>query len=103
MQKFTQNFADKYELVQDANGEWVPNLLNFKTLIIKESSEIFIVATDSKENQNIGFFKLLKKLDLADSLELYESDNTFQNWKQLSLNASETIINEKPCEKPIKK
>ncbi|MFY8187316.1 MAG: hypothetical protein ACOVLC_05095 [Flavobacterium sp.] len=55
-----------------------------------------------KNEQNIGFFKLLKKFDLYNSLELYESDDTFQNWNLLDLDASKTDIVAKPCEKPIK-
>ncbi len=102
MTKFTANFADKFELVQDANGEWVPNKLNIFTVMMLEHYEKNIKPTHNKTVQNIGFFKFLKKFDLYDSLELYESDDTFQNWNKLTLNQSETGINQKPCEKPQK-
>jgi hypothetical protein len=44
-------------------------------------------------------FVWVMKINLAHSLELYETDDTFLNWKQLTLNASGTAIDETPCKK----
>jgi hypothetical protein len=48
-----------------------------------------------KQDQNIGFLKLIEKFDMG--AELYESDDNFKNWEQLELNDSENNINKKPC------
>lgn len=77
-------FANKY--IYDAN---------FKNKIDKFYKEKNIIHGKPKNDQNIGFLKLLKEYDIG--VKIFESDQNFENWSELELNSNANDINKKPC------
>ncbi|MEM6721563.1 MAG: hypothetical protein AAF611_19710 [Bacteroidota bacterium] len=77
------NFTVKYATDQD-----------FKNKINEFYKDENIIHGKPKNEQNLGFLKLLKNHDVG--LRLYESDENFQNWKELTIGRNDTIL-ENPC------
>ncbi|MFY8187319.1 MAG: hypothetical protein ACOVLC_05110 [Flavobacterium sp.] len=88
--------------ITHSNGNAILGFKNIEIGIYDLCYSAFINFQMNKNEQNIGFFKFLKKFDLYDSLELYESDDTFQNWNLLKLKDFEDGIRTKPCDKSQK-
>ncbi|WP_396153209.1 hypothetical protein [Flavobacterium sp.] len=67
----------------------------FKDFVDKFYKEKNISHGKPKQDQNIGFLKLLKEYDIG--VEYYEADENFENWKKLELDNNNENINETPC------
>ncbi|SEA75522.1 hypothetical protein [Psychroflexus halocasei] len=67
----------------------------FKDIIDEFYERNNIAHGEPKNDQNIGFLKLLKNFDIG--ANFYEADNNFENWEKLELNLSENDINKKSC------
>lgn len=66
----------------------------YKRLVNKFYVDNKISHGESKDDQNIGFLKLIQNFDIG--IKLYESDDSFTNWEELKLNRFNSII-KNPC------
>lgn len=69
--------------------------VDFKKIVDDFYQENNMVHGKGKQDQNIGFLKLIQKFDMGTSL--YEADSNFENWEQLKLNDSGNNITKQPC------
>lgn len=88
LNKSYDNFAKKYA----KNSPFFSQ--TFKDRIDKFYKDNDMTHGKPKNDQTIGFLELVKELDLG--IELYEADDTFQNWKKLELDNNGNI-KQTPC------
>lgn len=71
------------------------NNTSYKNRVNKFYKDNKIKHGKPKQDQNIGFLKMIQKFDIG--IDYYESDENFQNWEKLELNSSGNDIVKTPC------